>query len=60
MPHNKIFWLKTLINLDSRLVPITASYKVALTIADLDHSQQIHTSHLTEAIGYRRLDTSVI
>jgi magnesium chelatase family protein len=34
--------------------------KVARTIADLDHSQQIHTSHLTEAIGYRRLDTSVI
>ena len=32
--------------------------KVARTIADLDHSQQIHTSHLTEAIGYRRLDTT--
>ena len=34
--------------------------KVARTIADLNHSQQIHTSDLTEAIGYRRLDTTAI
>ena len=30
--------------------------KVARTIADLDHAQDITTAHLTEAIGYRRLD----
>ncbi len=30
--------------------------KVARTIADLDDSDQILTSHLTEAISYRRLD----
>jgi magnesium chelatase family protein len=30
--------------------------KVARTIADLEGSENIKTSHLTEAIGYRRLD----
>ncbi|MBW9263153.1 MAG: YifB family Mg chelatase-like AAA ATPase [Candidatus Thiodiazotropha sp. (ex. Lucinisca nassula)] len=32
--------------------------KVARTIADLEHSSEIHTLHLSEAIGYRRLDRS--
>lgn len=31
--------------------------KVARTIADLAGSRDIHTEHLSEAIGYRRLDT---
>lgn len=31
--------------------------KVARTIADLSGSRDIHTEHLSEAIGYRRLDT---
>jgi magnesium chelatase family protein len=31
--------------------------KVARTIADLSGSEQIKTEHLSEAIGYRRLDT---
>ncbi len=30
--------------------------KLARTIADLDHQEEIHTRHLGEAIGYRRLD----
>ncbi len=32
--------------------------KLARTIADLDQKQDINTSHLGEAIGYRRLDRS--
>ncbi len=32
--------------------------KLARTIADLDRQEQINTSHLGEAIGYRRLDRS--
>ena len=32
--------------------------KLARTIADLDHQEQITTNHLGEAIGYRRLDRS--
>lgn len=30
--------------------------KVARTIADLDHSEEIKLEHLQEAIGYRTLD----
>ena len=30
--------------------------RVARTIADLDHSENIKTSHLTEALSYRQLD----
>ncbi|HEY5613668.1 MAG TPA: ATP-dependent protease, partial [Lysobacter sp.] len=30
--------------------------RVARTVADLAGSAQIHTPHLTEAIGYRRVD----
>ncbi len=32
--------------------------KLARTIADMDNQEQIHTCHLGEAIGYRRLDRS--
>lgn len=32
--------------------------KVARTIADLEGSEHIRTVHLTEALGYRRLDRS--
>ena len=33
--------------------------RVARTIADLAGSESIHTPHLTEAIGYRRLERGV-
>lgn len=33
--------------------------KVARTIADMDRAEQIATPHLSEAIGYRRLDRGV-
>ncbi|PUB88817.1 MAG: hypothetical protein DBP00_04730, partial [gamma proteobacterium symbiont of Ctena orbiculata] len=32
--------------------------KVARTIADLEASPKVETSHISEAIGYRRLDRS--
>lgn len=32
--------------------------KVARTIADLAHSAQVLSSHISEAIGYRNLDRS--
>ncbi|MEW8646453.1 MAG: hypothetical protein AB2563_10150 [Candidatus Thiodiazotropha endolucinida] len=32
--------------------------KVARTIADLEASPEVETSHISEAIGYRRLDRS--
>ena len=32
--------------------------KVARTIADLDHSGQVLSKHISEAIGYRNLDRS--
>jgi magnesium chelatase family protein len=30
--------------------------KVARTIADIENSEKIETHHLSEALGYRRLD----
>jgi magnesium chelatase family protein len=33
--------------------------KLARTIADLAHSDQIEIPHLSEAIGYRKLDRTV-
>ncbi|MBV2139272.1 MAG: ATP-dependent protease, partial [Candidatus Thiodiazotropha sp. (ex Ctena orbiculata)] len=32
--------------------------KVARTIADLEANPKVETSHISEAIGYRRLDRS--
>ena len=34
--------------------------KIARTIADLDQASSITTQHLTEAIGYRRLDRCMV